>query len=211
MHAQEATMIPDERFPDYIHRLPGITLHDPLAELLGAPADGRFHYRFADAVRLAGHACPTVAGAWLCTTRALAALHPDSVPQRGQLRVELGDPEDHGVAGVIAAVAGLLTGAAGQGGFKGLGGQHCRQGLLRFGVAGVQHLRFTRLDQARSVDCHLNLGAVPADPETGPLLGALLGGHATAGQRARFAALWQHRVERILCHADAHPGLLSLR
>ena len=33
---------------------------------------------FADAVRLAGHSCPTVAGAWLMTVRALRVGHPFS-------------------------------------------------------------------------------------------------------------------------------------
>ncbi len=37
-----------------------INLYDPLAELLGA-GDGRFTYTYDDAVKLSGHACPTVA------------------------------------------------------------------------------------------------------------------------------------------------------
>ena len=43
---------------------------------------------------------------------------------------------DSGVAGVIGSVAVLLTGAAGAGGFKGLGGRHSRRNLLQFGVSG---------------------------------------------------------------------------
>jgi len=203
-------MTQHEQFPEFFSRIPGIALHDPLAELLGAPADGVLHYRFGDAVRLAGHACPTVAGAWLCTTRALAALYPDRLPQRGGISVSLGDDEGDGVAGVIAAVAGLLTGAAGHGGFKGLGRQHVRQALLRFGVAGVRHLRFTRLDQERHIDCRLDLSVVPDHPQTGALLAAILSGQADDKQRSLFATLWQQRVERILCQADDHPGLLSL-
>ncbi len=199
-----------EHFPDYFNGIPGITVYDPLAELLGAPVDGLLHYRFSDAVRLAGHACPTVAGAWLCTTRALAALHPDGLPQRGNIGVALGEAENAGVAGVIAAVAGLLTGAAGNGGFKGLGSQHSRRGLLQFGVDGVQHLRFTRRDNGRSLDCTLNLGVVPGHPQTGALLAALLSGQATAEQRSLFAGFWQQRVERILCQPDDYPGLLAL-
>lgn len=199
-----------EHFPDYFARIPGITVYDPLAELLGAPVDGLLRYHFSDALRLAGHACPTVAGAWLCTTRALAALYPDGVPQRGNIGVALGEAEHAGVAGVIATVAGLLTGAAGNGGFKGLGGQHSRRGLLQFGVDGVQHLRFTRHDNGCHLDCTLNLGVVPGHPQTGALLGAILAGQATAEQRRLFAGFWQQRVERILCQPDDYPGLLTL-
>jgi hypothetical protein len=112
-------------FPEFFARIPGITLRDPLAELLGATEGGLIDYRFADAVKLAGHSCPTVAGAWLMTVRALRALYGDETPQRGQISVALSESIDRGVAGVIGSVAGLLTGAAGIGGFKGLGGPAC--------------------------------------------------------------------------------------
>ena len=56
------------------------------------------------------------------TRAALARLYPGETPRRGEIRVELREAQDAGVAGVIAAVAGLLTGAAGPGGFKGLAG-----------------------------------------------------------------------------------------
>ncbi|WP_371324522.1 hypothetical protein VX159_03055 [Dechloromonas sp. ZY10] len=199
-----------EHFPDYFSRIPGITLYDPLAELLGAPVDGLLHYRFSDAVRLAGHACPTVAIAWLSTTRALTALYPQSPPQRGQIEVALGDCEDAGVAGVIASIAGLLTGAAGNGGFHGLGGQHRRRSLLQFGVNGVQQLRFRRCDTSQAVACQFNLAVVPGHPQTGVLLAGILAGEASEEQRRLFASLWQQRVERILCQPEAYPGLLSL-
>ena len=79
--------------------------------------------RFRHAAMLAGHSCPTVAGAWLMTRTALSRLYPDGMPQRGGLRVELRQAIDEGVAGVIASVAGLITGAANDGGFKGLAGR----------------------------------------------------------------------------------------
>lgn len=49
-------------------------------------------------------------------------------------------------------VAGLVTGAANAGGFKGLAGRFGRQGLLRFGVPMTGDIRFTRLDTGRSVE-----------------------------------------------------------
>ena len=198
-------------FPEFFARIPPITLRDPLAELLGAAEGGLIEYRFADAVKLAGHSCPTVAGAWLMTVRALRALYGDEIPVRGDLRVALGENADSGVAGVIASIAGLLTGAAGDGGFKGLGGRYGRRNLLRFGVAGVGGLAFTRLDTNVAVDCILRLETVPADPRLGGLLGAILGGTADDAARRLFGELWQARVRRILIeHAD-DPGIVELR
>ena len=49
-------------------------MRDPLAEFLGAADGGRLEYTYADAVKLTGHSCPTVAGAWLATRRALATM-----------------------------------------------------------------------------------------------------------------------------------------
>jgi hypothetical protein len=139
-------------FPEFFARVPAVTLRDPLAELLGAAEGGLIEYRFADAVKLTGHSCPTVAGAWLMTVRALRALYGDEIPERGNVAVALRESLDGGVAGVIGSVAGLLTGAAGAGGFKGLGGRHSRRNLLQFGVAGggviaclVRMLRSTAL------------------------------------------------------------------
>jgi len=198
-------------FPEFFAHIPAITVRDPLAELLGAAEGGLIEYRFADAVKLAGHSCPTVAGAWLMTVRALRALYGDEMPVRGDLRVALGENAESGVAGVIASIAGLLTGAAGDGGFKGLGGRYGRRNLLRFGVAGVGGLAFTRLDTNVAVDCILRLEMVPADPRLGGLLGAILGGSADDAARRLFGELWQARVRRILIeHAD-DPGIVELR
>ena len=99
--------------PAFFETVPPIVMYDPLAELLGAAAGGIVEYRYVDAVRLAGHSCPTVAGAWLMTAKALRRLYGDGLPQRGAVRVEVRQRQDEGVAGVIGNVAGLVTGAAG--------------------------------------------------------------------------------------------------
>ena len=198
-------------FPEFFAHIPAITLRDPLAELLGAAEGGLIEYRFADAVKLAGHSCPTVAGAWLMTVRALRALYGDEIPERGNIAVALRESLDSGVAGVIASVAGLLTGAAGAGGFKGLGGRYSRRNLLQFGVDGISGMAFTRLDTNVAVDCTLRLETVPADPRLASLLGAILHGTADAGNTRLFGELWQDRVRRILIdHAD-DPEIVQLR
>ena len=198
-------------FPEFFARVAPVTLRDPLAELLGAAEGGLIEYRFADAVRLAGHSCPTVAGAWLMTVRALRALYGDDIPERGNIAVALRESLDSGVAGVIASVAGLLTGAAGAGGFKGLGGRYSRRNLLQFGGDGISGMAFTRLDTNVAVDCTLRLETVPADPRLASLLGAILHGTSDAGNTRLFSELWQDRVRRILIdHAD-DPEIVQLR
>ncbi len=47
--------------PDFFDEVPRISLYDPLAEFLGATEGGILEYGYFDAVRLAGHSCPTVA------------------------------------------------------------------------------------------------------------------------------------------------------
>lgn len=197
-------------FPAFFDAVPGITLRDPLAELLGAAEGGLIEYRYPDAVRLAGHSCPTVAGAWLLTTRALRALYGDDIPERGSIRVDFGESQKSGVAGVIASIIGLLTGAAGIGGFKGLAGRHARKDLLQFEVAGVDGIRFSRLDGRGSVVVGLDLSPVAGDPRMGELLPLILQGAANAAQAAQFATLWQDRVRRILVDHHDDPRLTSI-
>ena len=198
-------------FPDFFAQVPSLTLRDPLANLLGAADDGIIEYRYSDAVKLAGHSCPTVAGAWLMASRALALLYPDGLPERGNIRVELRAPQDAGTSGVVGAVLGLITGAAGEGGFKGLGGHHVRRGLLRFGVDIAAETRFSRLDSGAAVLLDYHPEAVPPSPEMPPLMARVVGGVADDRERAQFARLWQDRVRRILLQHAADPNLVVVR
>jgi hypothetical protein len=198
-------------FPEFFARIPTLTLRDPLAELLGAAEGGLIEYCFADAVKLAGHSCPTVAGAWLMCVRALYALYGDETPVRGNIAVALHENLDSGVAGVIASVATLLTGAAGDGGFKGLGGRHGRRGLLKFGVAGIAGMTLMRLDTNAAVDCVFRPNSVPADPRLGALLPAVVHDTADAAETRLFGELWQDRVKRILLDHGDDPALVDIR
>lgn len=197
--------------PPYFTQVAPISLYDPLAELLGACEDGVLTYDFLDAVKLAGHACPTVASAWLATVRGLRALYGDDLPVRGDIAVALPDRIDEGVAGVIASIATLITGAAGDGGFKGLGGKFGRRGLLAFGITGVAGIRFSRRDTGTGVDCRVNLQRVPADRRLGGLLPGVVLGTAGPTERELFHQLWQDRVRRILIDHGDDPQLCEIR
>lgn len=198
------------RTPAFFDAVAPITVDDPLAGLLGAADGGRIEYRYLDAVKLAGHSCPTVAGAWLMTRTALARLYPDGAPRRGGVRVELRQAVDEGVAGVIASVAGLITGAANEGGFKGLAGRFGRQGLLRFGVVMAGEIRFTRLDNGSSVELAHFPQAVHRHAGLADLMRDALAPQADAATRGAFAEAWQGWVQTMLIeHAD-DPALIAV-
>ena len=133
-------------FPDFFAEVPALKLHDGLAQLLGASDDGVIEYHYADAVRLAGHSCPTVAGGWLSARAALHHLYGDELPERGRISVYLNDAENAGVTGVIGQVLTLVTGAAAANGFHGLGGRHVRSNLLHYAQGDVAGVRFRRND-----------------------------------------------------------------
>lgn len=196
-------------FPEFFARVPAVALRDPLAEFLGAADGGLIEYGFADAVRLAGHSCPTVAGAYLMAARMLHRLYGEEVPERGGIRVEFRASQSEGVTGVIAAVFGLLTGAAGEGGFKGLAGRYGRRNLLAFGVGEVAgEVRLTRLDTGIAVTASLDLSPLPADPALAPAIQRALADGADAAARAEFSALWQGRVRRLLLDFFEHPEIV---
>lgn len=190
-------------YPEFFDAVPKIGLYDPLAEFLGAAEDGLLHYGYVDAVRLAGHSCPTVASAYWMTYRALAALYLGATPQRGDIRVEFSQGSASGVTGVIANVVSMLTGAMADDGFKGIGGRFNRCNKLFFAVEMPGEIRFTRLDTNQAVNAAANLQRVPASPRVPALIASCLANSATPDEVAEFRQLWQGRVRRILLeHAD---------
>lgn len=196
--------------PAFFEAVPAIVVADPLADALGAVEGGLIEYRYVDAVKLAGHSCPTVAGAWLMTRSALARLYPGETPRRGEICVELRQGIDEGVAGVIASVAGLVTGAANEGGFKGLAGRFARKDLLRFAVPMSGEIRFTRLDSGQSVELSHRPQVVPRPAGLSELLRDASVPQASAAARRAFADAWQGWVRAILIeHAD-DPALITI-
>ena len=191
------------QMPEFFEQAPSIVMVDALAEILGAAQGGFIEYRYVDAVKLAGHSCPTVAGAWLMTRTALARLYPGQTPHRGEVRVAMREPHDAGVVGVIASVAGLVTGAAGNGGFKGLAGRHTRRDLLTYDVPMLGEMRITRLDNDQSVEVSHHPEAVPRPAELRMQMQAALALEASKAERDVFAQTWQGWVRTMLIdHAD---------
>ena len=201
---------PPMQTPAFFDQAPTITLYDALAQTLGAVQDGLIEYRYLDAVKLAGHSCPTVAGAWLMARAALARLYPGEMPHRGEVRVAMRGPQEEGVVGVIASVAGLVTGAAGSGGFQGLAGRHARRNLLTYAVPMRGEMRFTRMDNGQSVEVSHHPTAAPRPPDLRVQMQAALAPGASSAQREAFAHTWQGWVRAMLIdHAD-DPALITI-
>jgi hypothetical protein len=205
-HVSEKAM----EFPGFFAEAPTISLRDPLAQFLGASKTGMITYAYADAVKLAGHSCPTVAGAYLMVRCGLRHLYGNEMPERGGIEAYLRGSRDEGTTGVIASVVTLLTGAAPETGFGGIGsrGRFTRRDLLHFDATfdGVMALR--RIDTGHGVILDLDTSVVPFAGEMQVLLPLAIAGQADEDEQARFAALWQARVEQILIrHAD-DPALI---
>lgn len=190
--------------PAFYSHAPRVLVRDPLAELLGAADGGLIEYGYADAVRLAGHSCSTVAGAYLMARAGLRTLYPDTLPERGGVVVTMGAAEVEGTTGVIAQVFTLVTGAAANNGFHGIGGQHARHNLLRYGGGDRNSIAgFRRADNGDSVHLSLDLSAIPPAPQLRELMVRALAADATGEERAAFGSVWQDRVRRLLLeHAD---------
>lgn len=198
-------------YPDFFDTIPRLQMHDPLADFLGAAESGCIEYAYLDAVKLAGHSCPTVASAYWLTCLALRALYGATLPERGGVQVTFRDSRVSGVTGVIANVVSLLTGATTDTGFKGLAGRFDRRDLLAFDAEQPLDIRFTRKDSGAAVDAMARLRDVPADPQMAPLMQRCLAGDASADEARRFRVLWQDRVRRVLLEHATDPDIFVIR
>ncbi len=199
------------KFPDFYELAPVVPTHDAFAATLGAAQDGLLEYSYVDAVRLAGHSCPTVAGAFLVGRAALAALYPEGPAERGGISVHMPAPESDGTTGVMAQVLTLLTGAAADNGFQGIQGRFRRKGLLSFADSREgEAIIFKRVDTGAAVAVELDVSLVPGDPAQRGRLMAILQDRADSSQRKAFADAWQARVRRLLLEFADDPRVIHV-
>jgi len=190
-------------YPDFFNQAPTVTLRDPLSNFLGSFSDGLIDYCYLDAVKLAGHSCPTVAGAYLMTVKALKALYENETPERGAVKVYFPDRLDEGVSGVMASVTTLITGATEESGFKGIGPNFDRRYLLSYEEQMSCDISFERTDTGKRVDVSFSHHVVPMAPETRELLGQIMAGQGNEETEKLFQTGWQERVRKILVdHVD---------
>ena len=195
-------------YREFLTRVEPIRLREPFAETLGVftKEDTVLEYTFVDVVKLAGHACPTTAGAYLCCLEALKALYPDDIPVRGDISITIYGEPDEGVYGVISQVFGLLTGAAPTSGFRGLGHRFKRKDLLTFYPQKIEPnalcFEFQRSDADQYVLVKFYPHKIPFPDENSKRLAALLEKviweAAKEEERKEFQDLWMSKVENML-------------
>lgn len=198
------------KYPDFYSKISPIKLYDPLSDFLGAFEEGELEISYLDCVKLAGHSCPTVAGAYLMAAKGIAALYEETLPQRGSVKVEMRDNEDDGVTGVTANILSFILGAGGAGGFKGIQGKFSRDNLLFYGASIHTEVKLTRLDTLQSVNLSYDPSLVKTDERMKPLMGKCLKELASEKEKHMFQTLWQKRVEEILLNTDNHTKLIAI-
>ncbi|PSJ80044.1 FmdE family protein [Neisseria iguanae] len=200
------------RFPEFFQKAPVLRVRDPLAEFLGAAEQGFIEYRYEDAVKLCGHSCPTVAGAYLMVVKGLQAIYGEAIPQRGDIEAAMQGQRDEGTTGVTAAVVQLLTGAAPETGFGGIGPQSrfARRNLLQFGADINGTLSLRRKDTDQTVSVRLNGHLSPFAEEMRALMPKAVSGTATPEERRRFGELWQARVKAFLIDLADDPTFVEI-
>lgn len=178
-----------------------IILKDPLAEFLGAIDRGEdFIFTYTDCVKLAGHSCPAVSGAYKITQKALHALYGNETPVRGEINVKVLGSVNNGANGPISQVISLITGAAPETGFAGLGQRFVRQNKLIFDEKNEEAnaFIFTRDDNGKSVKITYHPEKLPQNPKMHEIFTKCIVGTATQKQQEEFQQLWQERVRMVL-------------
>jgi formylmethanofuran dehydrogenase subunit E len=199
------------KYPVFFDKVQSIQLQDPLSNFLGAFEDGKMEISYIECVKLAGHSCPTVAGAYLMALKGLEALYKEELPQRGNIHVSMRDGEKDGVTGVVCNVISFVVGANGAGGFKGLNGNMSRNNLVSYDVPMDAEVKLTRVDTNESVTLSYDSSMIPADPMMQPLMGKAMQGLASENEKKEFGRLWQARVEKILLSTDMWDKMITVK
>ncbi|MCX6074281.1 MAG: hypothetical protein NTY39_08185 [Campylobacterales bacterium] len=195
--------------PDFFNDVPPLVMYDPLSSLLGAADSGILTYTYTDVVKLAGHSCPTVAGAYLMVQKGLKELYGNETPVRGEIKVLMNGKLGDGVVGVIANVASMITGATDIGGFHGLGGKFDRRQLLFYGVEMEGEMALERIDTGARVILRYDPSCAFPDPRMKEILPLVVTGRGDENSAILFATLWQDRVKRILIDHKDNPQLVK--
>ncbi len=150
-----------------------LLIREPFAEYLKATeSEYSFAITLLDIVRFAGHACPSMIGAFLIAKVATRYLFPDEIVLRGDVQIATLNSIESGATGPIFNVFSMVFGAWGASGFGGLSGQFRRRDLLEFENQHVPSgaFRFQRLSTGKTIDVYYTPGEVialddkPTDP-----------------------------------------------
>ena len=197
------------KYPEFFNQVEKIELYDSISEFLGVFEKGIIEFNYVDVVKTAGHSCPTVAGAYLVTLKALKYLYPNSIPQRGDIHISVKESFSEGVTGVITTVFSQITGATEIAGFKGIAGKFVKHSLMDFDADIQGEYKFTRKDTGASVNV-VYQPAAPVDPRQQGLMQKSISGMASDEEKELFGMLWQERVRVILIDLADNPNVIKL-
>jgi hypothetical protein len=202
---------------DFFDQVESIKMKDPLAVALGAmDKDEPFVYRYEDAVKMAGHSCLAVSGAYRLTQTALKHLYGDEIPTRGEIKVTFKGSVEYRVNGPISQVVTFITGAAAENGFHGLGGgRFNRNNLLKFDesnqppATAICAAIFERIDNGKSVDVTYTNNMLPGNPKMADLMPLAVSGTGSDAEIKEFGDLWHDRVKMVLM--DDIEGMMVVK
>lgn len=190
-------------YPKFFDEVPKIQLKDDLADFLGVFSDGIFEITYLDIVKMAGHSCPTVMGAYLMILKGLKSLYENQLPIRGEILVEFPSKQDEGITGVISTVVSNITGATSHTGFKGLNEKFNRNDLMRFEIKDLKcNIRLRRIDSSKVVDVSYDLSSIKIHDDLNFLMQKCLNNSASSEEKREFMMLWQNRVYDIVKNID---------
>ena len=195
------------KHPDFFDEIEHIRVQDNLAQFLGAIDDGIIEFSYMDIVKVAGHSCLIVAGAYLAALKGLSALYGEEIPKRGEIKIEIRKKPTDDNAGVVGSVLSNITGAATNYGFGGLTeGKFRRRDLLVYNAFINEDIRFTRLDSGKQIGINYRPDKV-VDPSQA--LKKMMGPDATAEDKKEFPEHFQNMVKTIFEKADVVLEIVS--
>ncbi len=204
-------------FREFFKEVKPIKLKEPLAETLGAfkEKNAILEYTFTDTIKMAGHACPTVASAYVACQKALEKLYPNSIPVRGNISITVYGEPDETVYGVMSQVFSFITGAAWVTGFRGIAHKFKRKDLLEFNQKRIDTeamcFRFKRIDNNKSVLIRLYPQNIPfpikKSQRLSELLEKVIWEAAKENEIDEFQDLWMEKVKNITDKNDANKWL----
>lgn len=162
------------KYPVFFDSIETIKLQDDLSNFLGTFENGIVEFSYLDVVKMAGHSCPTVAGAYIMILVGLKELYCNELPKRGEIFVSFKEDSSDGIVGVIANIMTQITGATEVMGFKGVNGQFKRFNLMKFNDNISSSVKFKRIDNGKTVELIYDSSFIKADPIVSTLMKKIL-------------------------------------
>lgn len=208
---------------DYITEVEPIMMIDPYFSIFGQ-SQVPVPYYYEEAVKVAGHSCGAITGAWTITRKALEVLYPDGeIPVRGQIAVEAPGAEDEWFVGVFGDVITFITGASPHTGFIGAefgktDDLFVRRNKMVYAEEPTGQLPpfrewiFTRLDTGTKVGVKFNLVIILPIPTPGRVaMGkTMAAGEATPEEAVDYYEYWNDRAIFVLENADTIDGFFPV-